>query len=100
MPAWIACALTLLLPASAFAATARALYEKGAPSVVVVVAGSGQKGGPVSVGSGSVIVKAGLVLTKFHVIAPDDRPARSLRVFFKPAQLTGSLERDLTDGTD
>ena len=77
--------------------SAKEIYQKDAPSVVLIL-GSGA-GGQGELGTGSVIDSDGRVLTNAHVVI-DDRtgaPFPTLRVYRKPARITGDTKRDLQD---
>jgi serine protease Do len=89
-------ALAVAVPA-AHAATAHDIYGWASPSVVAVLAGR-EGDDHLSLGSGSVLAREGLVLTNNHVIVVNGALADKVWVFFKPAKLTGSLQRDLTEG--
>jgi S1-C subfamily serine protease len=82
---------------TARAATAHDIYQWASPSVVAVVAGR-EGDDHLSLGSGSVLAREGLVLTNNHVIVVNGAPADKVWVFFKPTKLTGSVQRDLTEG--
>jgi serine protease Do len=85
--------------APARALTNRQIYEQASPSVVVVVATNASAPSDAGIGSGSIVAADGLVLTNFHVVKLGERGvADTIRVFFKPAKLTGSLNKDLVDG--
>ncbi|OGR94940.1 MAG: hypothetical protein A2V88_02460 [Elusimicrobia bacterium RBG_16_66_12] len=77
--------------------SAKEIYQKDAPSVLLIL-GSGA-GGQGELGTGSVIDSDGRVLTNAHVVI-DDRtgaPFPTLRVYLKPAKVTGDTKKDLTD---
>ena len=94
-----ALALVLAAQSNSAAATlsAKEIYQKDAPSVVLVLGTSA--GGQGELGTGSVIDSDGRVLTNAHVVI-DDRtgePFPTLRVYRKPAKVTGDTKRDLTN---
>ncbi len=77
--------------------SAKEIYQKDAPSVVLVLGSSA--GGQGELGTGSVIDSDGRVLTNAHVVI-DDRtgaPFPTLRVYRKPAKVTGDTKKDLSD---
>jgi serine protease Do len=78
------------------ALTAAEIYRRDAPSVVVILAA--RDSGRGELGTGSVI-GGGRVLTNAHVVVDDQtgRPYPRIRVYLKPARLTGSPSRDLKD---
>ena len=81
-------------PASAF--DPRAIYQKDAPSVVLILCASGSGAG--ELGTGSVVDAARrLILTNAHVVirAATVAPWSDIRVYFKPARMTGDPKRDL-----
>ena len=73
------------------------LYEKLGPAVVLII-GSG-KDGLGELGTGSIVDAQGRVLTNAHVVTRDkDRePYETIRVYLKPAHVTGDPKRDLKD---
>jgi serine protease Do len=91
----IVLAAVALIPQTAPAAptSARKIYEQASGAVVFVLAEHGPKQG--STGTGSIISRDGFVLTNWHVVSAQNRPAQRIRVFFKPKRLTGRLDRDL-----
>jgi serine protease Do len=87
-------------PASAPAAAAlspKEIYRKDSPSVVLIL-GSNESGQG-ELGTGSVIDSRGRVLTNAHVVvdAKTGAPFPTLRVYLKPAVVTGDPKRDLVD---
>lgn len=77
--------------------SAKEIYQKDAPSVLLILGSS--PGGQGELGTGSVIDSAGRVLTNAHVVI-DDRtgaPFPTLRVYRKPAKVTGDTKKDLSD---
>ena len=100
-----ALALTLAAPAVAAEAPAAALsakeiYAKDAKSVVLILAG--RPSGEGELGTGSVIDAYGRVLTNAHVVVDDrtGRPFPSVRVYLKPAKISGDPKTDMRDGID
>jgi len=93
----LAPALLILATATALdAASAKELYQAGSPGVVCVIAmRDGVEG--CSIGSGFLVDASGRVLTNHHVITVDGKPADRILVFRKPAELSGSMEKDLRD---
>ncbi|OIO08470.1 MAG: hypothetical protein AUJ52_08155 [Elusimicrobia bacterium CG1_02_63_36] len=73
------------------------IYKKNASAVVVVLC-RGDKGGG-ELGTGSVIDAEGRILTNAHVVIPDDtgKPFETIRVYFKPENLTGDPKKDLSE---
>ena len=73
----------------------RKIYQKASNAVVLIAAfDNAQKSA--STGTGSIISEDGLVLTNAHVIFNDkkNKPFDSIRIFLKPAQVTGNLKKD------
>lgn len=79
------------------ALSAKEIYQKDAPSVVLILAG--RPSGQGELGTGSVIDEQGRVLTNAHVIVDDKtgQPYPSIRVYMKPAKITGDPKEDLVD---
>jgi len=79
------------------ALSAKEIYEKDAKSVVLILAGLPSGRG--ELGTGSVIDGAGRVLTNAHVVIDDasGKPYPTVRVFLKPAKVSGDAKRDMTD---
>jgi serine protease Do len=77
--------------------SAKEIYQKDAPSVVLILAG--RPTGQGELGTGSVIDASGRVLTNAHVIVDDKtgEPYPSIRVYLKPAKITGDPKVDLAD---
>ncbi len=75
----------------------RAIYDKAAPGVVLILC-SGQEGGG-EIGSGSLVDERGRVLTNAHVVIEDatGRPWTNISVYFKPVRMTGDAAKDLVD---
>ncbi|MBI3288914.1 MAG: trypsin-like peptidase domain-containing protein [Elusimicrobia bacterium] len=76
----------------------RAIYQKASKSVVLILCASSEGSG--ELGSGSLVDAARRrVLTNAHVVIQDStrRPWSRVRVYFKPAQMTGDTTRDLVD---
>ncbi|UPT72734.1 MAG: serine protease [Elusimicrobiota bacterium] len=76
--------------------SAKEIYQKSSPSVVLILAAEG--GGAGELGTGSVI-EGGRVLTNAHVVVNDKtgRPFASVRVYVKPEKVSGDTKRDLRD---
>ncbi|MFH1724839.1 MAG: serine protease [Elusimicrobiota bacterium] len=77
--------------------TPREIYQRAGPAVVLIICrGAGRDG---ELGTGSVIDERGHVLTNAHVVISDStgRPFKDIRVYFKPAKLTGDPKKDLSD---
>ncbi len=74
------------------------VYKDTVDSVVLIVASSGGSGGSM-MGTGSIITDNGLVITNAHVIVDTDtgRPLTRIRVYTKPAEVTGELSKDLAN---
>lgn len=85
-------------PEAAVAFEPKAVYQKAAKSVVLILCST--SGGSGELGTGSV-VDAGRrrILTNAHVVIADStrKPWERVNVYFKPAKLTGSASRDLVD---
>jgi serine protease Do len=73
------------------------IYAKDSPSVVLILAGFPTGQG--ELGTGSVIDASGRVLTNAHVVIDDKSgsPYPNIRVYLKPAKLTGDPSIDLAD---
>ncbi len=83
------------VPAAAAASlSAKEIYQRAAPSVVLILAA--EKEGAGELGTGSVI-EGGRVLTNAHVVINDKtgRPFAAVRVYLKPERVTGDTKRDL-----
>ena len=74
--------------------SAKEIYQRAAPSVVLILAA--EKEGAGELGTGSVI-EGGRVLTNAHVVINDKtgRPFAAVRVYLKPERVTGDTKRDL-----
>ncbi|MBI5624931.1 MAG: trypsin-like peptidase domain-containing protein [Elusimicrobia bacterium] len=75
----------------------RFIYSKAAKSVVLIVCAA--EDGQGELGSGSIIDASGRVLTNAHVVVRDStrKPWPSIRVYLKPAKMTGDNSRDLSN---
>ena len=85
------------VPAAAKTLSAKEIYQRASPSVVLILAS--EKGGSAGeLGTGSVI-EGGRVLTNAHVVVNDKsgRPYSAVRIYMKPARVTGDAKRDLQD---
>jgi serine protease Do len=84
------------VPAAAASYSPQEIYKRDAPSVVLIIGSNG--GGQGELGTGS-IVAGGRILTNAHVVISDHtgRPFTTLRVYLKPAKVTGDPKRDMTD---
>jgi serine protease Do len=73
------------------------IYEKVGPAVVVIVALG--KDGVGELGTGSIIDAQGRVLTNAHVVTRDRdaAPYETVKIFLKPATITGDKKQDLRD---
>lgn len=76
--------------------TPRRIYDRAAPSVVLILGSDPDGQGELGTGS---IIGPNLVLTNAHVVIRESArsPWPSLRVFFKPARMTGDPKADLAD---
>src|SRR5688572_20610600 len=90
----ISLALAASIAPSARAATARELYERASPAVVFILASHGDDA---SFGAGAIISRHGIVLTNHHVLMTKKGLANVIKVFLKPNNVTGKLDRDLAD---
>ena len=74
--------------------TAKEIYQRAAPSVVLILAA--EKEGAGELGTGSIIA-GGRILTNAHVVINDKtgRPYAAVRVYLKPEKVTGDTKRDL-----
>jgi S1-C subfamily serine protease len=97
---WILAAALLLsagVEARAGDFSAREVYRSASPSVVMVYARTGPRAS--TTGTGSIISADGLVLTSGHVVSSQEgKAAQEIAVFFKPAQISGDMKRDLQKG--
>jgi len=77
--------------------SAREIYQRVGPGVVLIMA-VGQ-GGAGELGTGSIIDEQGHVLTNAHVVVRSEvgQPYDSIRVYLKPAKLSGDPQKDLTN---
>lgn len=77
--------------------TPQQIYERAAPSVVLII-GHPQQGEGGSGGTGSIIRRDGLVLTNAHVVIDDKtgKPYPRLSVYLKPDRVTGNPKTDLS----
>ncbi len=76
------------------AGTAKDIYKRSAPGVVLILASDGAGEG--SGGTGSIISKDGKVLTNAHVVLnAAGKPFKRLFVYLKPDKLTGDNAIDL-----
>jgi serine protease Do len=75
--------------------SAKEIYQRAAPSVVLILAA--EKEGAGELGTGSVIDRDGRVLTNAHVVINDKtgRPYSAVRIYLKPEHVTGDTKRDL-----
>ncbi|MDP3543864.1 MAG: serine protease [Elusimicrobiota bacterium] len=85
-------------PEPAVAFDPKAVYQQAARSVVLIIASASSGSGELGTGS---VVDAGRrrILTNAHVVISDAtrKPWSRVNVYFKPAKLTGSAQRDLVD---
>ena len=75
----------------------RNIYQKAAPAVVLLICADETGNG--ELGTGSIINEDGQILTNAHVViqASTGRPYETIRVYLKPARITGDPKRDLAD---
>jgi serine protease Do len=87
----------ILCSATSWAQTAKAVYKKSGPGVVLILGSDDGKAG--SGGTGSIITGEGKVITNAHVVINDknNKPYRILYVFLKPPKITGDNSRDLAN---
>jgi serine protease Do len=73
----------------------RSVYAKASPAVVLIMGADRDGGG--ELGSGSLLDTSGRILTNAHVVIRDStrKPWPAIRVYFKPAKMTGDPQRDL-----
>ncbi|MDD5305272.1 MAG: serine protease [Elusimicrobia bacterium] len=76
--------------------SAKEIYQRAAPSVVLILAA--EKEGAGELGTGSII-EGGRILTNAHVVINDrtGRPFSAVRVYQKPEHVVGDTKRDLKD---
>jgi serine protease Do len=79
---------------AARAMSAKEIYQRAAPSVVLILAS--EKEGAGELGTGSVI-EGGRILTNAHVVINDKtgRPFAAVRIYMKPEHVVGDTKRDL-----
>lgn len=73
------------------------VYKGTSKAVVLIVAQKDKKSS--MIGAGSIISPSGYVVTNAHVVIDKatKRPYRTIRVFVKPPEVTGDLQRDLVN---
>lgn len=78
------------------AMSAKEIYQRAAPSVVLILAA--EKEGTGELGTGSII-EGGRILTNAHVVINDKtgRPFAAVRIYIKPERVVGDTKRDLKD---
>lgn len=92
----IALLLLALSPAVAAELTPKEIYQKAGPAVVLLLCVDKQGAG--ELGTGSFIDAQGRILTNAHVVLDaSGRPFEKIRVYRKPARLTGDSKIDLAD---
>ncbi len=95
MAASLAVALASI-PAAAVAGSAKYVYNKASPAVVLILGSDDGKAG--SGGTGSIITAEGKVITNAHVVInKSGKQYRILYVFLKPPKITGDNSRDLVN---
>ncbi len=74
--------------------SAKEIYQRAAPSVVLILAAEGEGSGELGTGS---VIEGGKILTNAHVVINDKtgRPYAKVRVYLKPEHVTGDTKRDL-----
>lgn len=74
--------------------SAKEIYQRASPSVVLILAA--EKEGAGELGTGSII-EGGRILTNAHVVVNDKtgRPFAAVRIYLKPEHVTGDTKRDL-----
>lgn len=79
------------------ALSAKEIYQKDSPSVVLILASRG--GGEGELGTGSIIDAEGRVLTNAHVVVDEStgKPFAKIKVYLKPKIVTGDVRQDLID---
>jgi serine protease Do len=73
------------------------VYKGTSKAVVLIVAQKDKKSS--MIGAGSIISSSGYVVTNAHVVIDKatKRPYPAIRVFIKPVEVTGDLQRDLVN---
>ncbi|MBI5246849.1 MAG: trypsin-like peptidase domain-containing protein [Elusimicrobia bacterium] len=76
--------------------SAKEIYQRASPSVVLILAAEGSGSGELGTGS---VIEGGRVLTNAHVVVNDKtgRPYANVRVYLKPEKVSGDTKRDLRD---
>jgi serine protease Do len=82
-------------PVAAKSMSAKEIYQRASPSVVLILAAE-REGAGGELGTGSVI-DGGRILTNAHVVIDDKtgRPYSVVRIYMKPERVTGDTKRDL-----
>ncbi|HAH08274.1 MAG TPA: hypothetical protein DCM05_17400 [Elusimicrobia bacterium] len=75
--------------------TPQQVYKAAAPAVVLIVCSSPDGKG--EIGTGSILDEKGRILTNAHVVisASTGKPWEEIRVYLKPAKLTGDPRKDV-----
>jgi len=86
-----------LAPSAGPEFTPRSIYAKASPAVVLILCSDKDGGG--ELGSGSILDVSGKILTNAHVVIRDSsrQPWPTIRVYFKPAKMTGDPQQDLVN---
>ncbi|MBI5240865.1 MAG: trypsin-like peptidase domain-containing protein [Elusimicrobia bacterium] len=80
--------------------SAKTVYAKASPAVVLIICSD--KDGTGELGSGSLLDASGRILTNAHVVIRDStrKPWPVIRVYYKPAKMTGDPQQDLVDPSE
>lgn len=78
----------------------KSVYARASPAVVLIICSD--KDGTGELGSGSLLDASGRILTNAHVVIRDStrKPWPVIRVYYKPAKMTGDPEQDLVNPSE
>ncbi len=95
--AWAVGAALALSWTAAQAQTAKDVFKKSGPAVVLILGSDDGKAG--SGGTGSIVTPEGKVITNAHVVISEatKQPYKMLYIFLKPPKITGDNAKDLAN---